>query len=118
AGIRKVHGFKFICPDFFEINQQYPESQFARIIANPPFTKNQDIDDGMHMWKQLTPGGDLVAIMSTHWMQRVNKKESDFRIWIECFREDLILLSPGECKESGTNVPTVIVKLRKEVTNG
>ncbi|MCB0744317.1 MAG: class I SAM-dependent methyltransferase, partial [Ignavibacteriae bacterium] len=40
---------------------------FHFIIANPPFTKNQDVDHFMKMWELLQPGGTVVCITSPHW---------------------------------------------------
>lgn len=109
--------YELICPDFFDINKHVLTEGYQRILANPPFTKNQDIDHVLHMWKQLAPGGILVTIMSQHWYHSTNKKEWNFNYFVQENHGEIILLDAGEFKDSGTMVPALIVKLRKEATN-
>ena len=40
------------------------QGQYDRIVMNPPFEKGADISHVQHAYKQLKPGGRLVAIMS------------------------------------------------------
>jgi predicted RNA methylase len=87
-------------------------NKYFRIIANPPFSKNQDIDHFYKMYDCLNVGGVLVSIVSRHWQLSQNKKETKFREWIER-RTDIIELKGGEFKESGTMIPTYIIKIRK-----
>lgn len=107
-----------ICPDFFDIQTHRSPGVWDRVIANPPFTKNQDIDHVLHMWKQLAPGGILVSIMSRHWLTSNNKKEWNFHKWVQDHEGEITLLDQGEFKESGTMVSSLILKLRKGVDHG
>lgn len=65
--------------DFLKINRP---NEFATIIANPPFTKGQDLDHVMHMYKCLESGGRIVSIMSTSWLCNNNQKSKLFRIFL------------------------------------
>ena len=89
------------------------ERKYDRIIANPPFTNNQDIDHLYKMYDCLKEGGRVVCITSTHWKKSSNKKETEFRKWLDkksAITEDV---DAGEFKESGTMVPTVIIMIVK-----
>lgn len=48
------------------LTETEPFHRFDRIIANPPFAKNQDIDHIYKMWEVLKPGGKIVTIASKH----------------------------------------------------
>lgn len=80
---------------------------FDAIIANPPFTKNQDIDHVMHMTQFLKPGGSLSVIMSTSWMNSTQKKHVAFREFLQS--QDMLAtpIEAGAFAESGTGVPTI-----------
>lgn len=83
-----------------------------RIIMNPPFTRQQDIDHVLHAFDLLSPGGRLVAIMSPGFTFRQNKKSVEFRELVElCGSYEP--LPDDSFKDSGTGVNTVIVILDK-----
>jgi phospholipid N-methyltransferase len=87
--------------------------KFDRIIANPPFNKNQDIEHIKEMYRRLNKNGRLVTIASKHWQFATGKKETAFRNWIEeigAITEDI---DAGEFKESGTNISTCIILIDK-----
>lgn len=86
---------------------------FDRIVANPPFSKNQDIDHVKHMYSMLNTGGRLVAIMSKHWQLSENKKESEFKDWLDWIDSEVIEIEAGAFKNSGTNIASVIVIINK-----
>lgn len=86
---------------------------FHKIIANPPFSKNQDIDHVNAMFACLAPGGRIVAIVSTHWRYSSNKKETAFKQWLDEMNADIIPVEAGTFKESGTTIPTVILVIDK-----
>lgn len=114
---RVLPSLDLITSDFFDINNYLNPGVWHRIIANPPFTKNQDIDHVLHMWKQLAPGGILISIMSRHWLTSNNKKEWNFHQWVQDNDGEITLLDQGEFKESGTMVSSLILKLRKEASS-
>lgn len=79
------------------------------IIANPPFTKQQDID---HVNKMLDDAKrTVVSIMSASVLWRDNKKAVEFRERVESLGGEFIELPEGAFKESGTLIKTVICKV-------
>ena len=102
--------------DFFEyadccINNG---GRFDRIIMNPPFEKQADIDHVTKAFELLADGGILVAIMSNGVTFRNNKKTVAFRENILDKHAALIEDNPeGAFKSSGTMVNTIMVKLVK-----
>lgn len=86
---------------------------FDRIVANPPFSKNQDIEHITEMYRRLAVNGILVSIASTHWTFSQNKKETEFKDWLKSVNASIIDIPAGTFKESGTSVPTVIIVIKK-----
>lgn len=89
------------------------DRKYDRIIANPPFTNNSDIQHLYKMYDCLKDGGRVVCITSMHWKNSSNKIETEFRKWLDkknAITEDV---DAGEFKESGTMVPTVIIVINK-----
>lgn len=88
---------------------------YSKIIANPPFAKNQDIEHVYKMWDCLAEGGRIVTIMSNHWRDATNKKETAFREWLENrpYHDIAEEIEAGAFKESGTNIAACIVVIDK-----
>lgn len=82
---------------------------YDRIIANPPFSKNQDIEHVTEMYERLEDGGRLVSIMSNHWRFASGKKEEAFKRFIEESGANVYDIEPGAFKESGTAISACIV---------
>jgi hypothetical protein len=87
-----------------------PEAKYDKIIMNPPFEKQADIDHVTHAFKFLKHGGRLVSIMASSVGFRQNKKTLDFRGILDThgYTQDNPV---GSFKESGTMVNTVTVVL-------
>lgn len=85
-------------------------ARYLRIVMNPPFTKNQDIKHVNHAIKWLAPGGILVAIMLG------NQDRKGFQEIVEKYDPEIIEVEHGAFKESGTDVPTLIVKIQLPAT--
>ena len=83
------------------------------IVANPPFTKNQDIDHVRRMFECLNETGMLVSVMSRSWLSRSTKKETEFREWLANQNFTIEMIEAGEFKESGTMFPTCFVTISK-----
>jgi len=107
--ISKIDGCVLLGGDFLE----ECEKSFDRIIANPPFSKNQDIQHVKKMYTHLNPGGRLVSIMSKHWQFSSNKKEVEFREWLDYVGAEVEEIESGEFKKSGTSIATCIVIIDK-----
>lgn len=88
-------------------------TKFDRIIANPPFSKNQDIDHIFKMWECLAPGGRIVTVASKHWQFANGKKEKAFKGWIDTVDATVYDLDSGAFKQSGTMVKTVVLSIDK-----
>lgn len=102
----------FICPDFLQIPSTY-YGYYDRIVANPPFNKNQDIDHVRQMYKCLKNKGRIVSVVSKHWQHSKNKKETAFRDWLDEIDARIIPVKKGRFKESGTMIETIILVINK-----
>jgi predicted RNA methylase len=98
------------CADFLTVEPA--GERYDRVVMNPPFARQADIDHVMHAWSFLKPGGRLVAIMSTGWTFRTNQKSRDFQEFAQTHGE-WWANDDGAFKESGTSVKTVTVVLDK-----
>lgn len=99
--------------DFLESDLTEEGACYDRVVMNPPFAGQADIDHVRHAWEFLKPGGILVAIMSASVDFRSNKKAEDFRQFLRDHDAEIEHLDPGAFKESGTMVKTIMVKIRK-----
>lgn len=97
-------------PDFILTNT---DTGFNRIIANPPFMKNQDIDHIYKMYDVLKEGGRIVSIASNHWTISDRNKETNFREWLEDVGAQIKDIPMGSFKESGTMVGGKIIIIDK-----
>jgi len=102
--------YKVVGRDFLEYKA---DGMYDRIVANPPFSGNQDIVHVMHMFDCLKSGGRLVSIMSTSWVKGNQKKQIEFREFLEKMGAHTEEVEAGEFKESGTNIATMIVVIDK-----
>lgn len=108
--ILKEKGYKLVGKDFLKYRKKKP--LYDRIVMNPPFSRQQDIDHVLHAWKFLSDGGRLVAVMSAGTEYRDNKKAAAFRDLIQS-NGMIEELPPESFKESGTSVNTVLAVLDK-----
>jgi hypothetical protein len=87
------------------------KGQYDRIVANPPFAKNQDIQHIQAMHKHLKSGGRLVSIASRHWLLCNNRKETQFREWLQ--EIGATITEVPENTFSDTSIGTVIIVIDK-----
>jgi len=108
----RAKGYDVIERDFLSVT---PEEigTFDAILANPPFTKNQDIQHAMHMFQFIRPGGALSIIMSTAWLEGKTKAHAQFKEFLATQNVTVRQIEAGAFKESGTPVPTVRLDFRK-----
>jgi len=91
-----------------------PGEVYDKVIANPPFSKQQDIDHVSHMIDCCKPGGRVVTIMSPGFTFRQDKKTKAFRDKLDtCAHYETHEVESGAFKESGTMVKTVILVINK-----
>ncbi len=108
--LEKMEGVKLIGDDFMKAASVV---QYDRIIANPPFSKNQDIDHIRLMYNLLKPGGVMVSLSSPSWTFGSIKKQVEFREWIESIDAYAEEIPEETFKESGTSIRTVLIKIKK-----
>lgn len=87
-----------------------PEPVFDRVVMNPPFARQADVDHVLHALKFVKPGGMLVSVMSASVMFRGNQKTTAFRALI-AERGYIERLPSRAFAESGTLIDTVVVRL-------
>ena len=104
--VLREKGFHVLQGDFLESMERADV-----FIANPPFTKQQDVDHVTHMIGLANRR--VVAIMSASLLYRENKKTLQFRELLTHYDHEIIELDEGAFKESGTNVKTIILVLDK-----
>lgn len=98
--------------DFLQLRDRF----FDRIVANPPFSRQQDILHVSHMFSLLRPGGRLVSVMSPAWTYRQDRKSSLFRSLVEEADGEWTPLPEGSFTASGTSVDTGVLVLDRLTT--
>ncbi len=104
-------GFDTWPMDFLLVDDEEFEP-YDRVVMNPPFAKGQDIE---HVWRAhrlLKPSGILVAVMHPGWQTGGTKREGAFRDWLKDRAGTIEDVEAGAFKESGTDIATVIVKVK------
>lgn len=97
-----------IMTDFLNVT---PRREYDRVVMNPPFARQQDIDHVLHALKFVKEGGRLVSVMSSSVTFRENKKTKEFRAHIDSLGGYFQPVDDGAFKESGTMVRTVILRV-------
>lgn len=108
--LKKNNSVLFLGEDFLQCPYK---DKFDRIIANPPFANNQDIDHVYKMFDVCKPKGIIVTIVSDHWTFATEKKCVEFREWVDYGRVEVLDLDQGTFKDSGTMVSSKILIIRK-----
>jgi predicted RNA methylase len=88
-----------------------PAPAFDRVVMNPPFAGQADIDHVVHASKFLRQDGKLVAIMSASVTFRENAKTQRFREFVAHRSGTIRALPADSFKASGTSVNTCVVTL-------
>jgi hypothetical protein len=88
--------------------------QYDRIVMNPPFTRQQDIQHVEKALSFLKDDGILISVMSPGITFRQDKKTKEFIDKLKNYRNyEIIELPHGAFKISGTMVNTIILKVNK-----
>ncbi len=87
----------------------YDRMTFDKIIANPPFSKSQDVKHILKMYETLSVGGRLVSVASASIKNRQGTLYDELRE----LNPEYYDLPDGSFKNSGTMVWTVIVVIDK-----
>lgn len=108
--LNKIPNVNLLGDDFLKARNNH----FDKIIANPPFSKNQDIKHIYKMYECLSTGGRIVTVASTHWLHSTNKKEMEFKEWLDKVGGKIYDdIETGTFKESGTNISALIIVINK-----
>lgn len=99
-----------VCGDFLTWETT---ERFDRVVMNPPFAQQQDIDHVTRAFDLLAPGGRLVAVMSAGVLFRDNAKTRDFRNLVWASRGKIYEQPAGSFRSSGTGVSTVVVTMER-----
>lgn len=100
------NGFNLVGEDFLQFNEPYDY-----IIANPPFSKQRDVDHITHMIELARK--TVVSVASASVLFRDNKKTVEFRGLVDSYGGYIEPLPAGSFKASGTNVNTCVVVVEK-----
>ncbi|HVB33751.1 MAG TPA: class I SAM-dependent methyltransferase [Patescibacteria group bacterium] len=109
AKVLEDKGYSVFAGDFLTLE----DNTIQRIVMNPPFSKQQDIDHIRHAYDILQSGGILVSIVSESPFFRENTKSVDFREWLDSVHAYIEELPEGTFKESGTMVRARLIKIFK-----
>ena len=103
--------------DFLAFAQEVLDGKITggwnRVVMNPPFSRQQDIDHIYKAYEVLSNGGILVSVMSISPFFRTNEKSNAFRNWLDMLGAQVFKLDEGMFKTSGTAVRTNVIKIRK-----
>lgn len=108
--LSKIPNTIFLKDNFLLLNTP---NLFHKIIANPPFSNNQDIKHILHMWETLAPGGTIITISSRHWEFSNNKQELTFKAFLKANNATVEQLPANTFKESGTAIETNLIVINK-----
>lgn len=97
--------------DFLSVK---PATLYDRVLMNPPFDRERDIDHVVHALDFLKPDGCLVAIMSASTEYRETKKSTAFRALMEKMNAQWSDLPAGSFASVGTQVNTIMVRVWKD----
>ena len=87
----------------------YNDENFDKIIANPPFSKSQDVKHILHMYELLNEWWRIVSVASSSIQTREGKLYDELR----ALNPEFIELPEWSFKESWTMVNSVIVIINK-----
>lgn len=107
--LEKIEGARIAGQDFLK----ECHTKYQRIIANPPFSNNQDIQHTYAMFDRLEYGGEMAVITSQHWKIATDSVCSDFRKWLDDKKASIEDIPEGAFKESGTQVKTTLIFIKK-----
>ncbi len=111
CGILAQRGYEEVqCYDFLATT---PQPNFSRVVMNPTFQKRADLKHVRHAFDWLAPGGILVSIMSGSLAFREDRRTEEFRSFLRAHDGTVTSLPEGSFRESGTEVATVMVKMRR-----
>ncbi len=97
--------------DFLRVQ---PAANYDRVVMNPPFDRERDIDHVMHALKFLKPEGCLIAIMSAGTEFRETRKSIAFRELMDKMGAKWRDLPAGSFASVGTYCNTIMLRVWKD----
>lgn len=114
ADALEKEGFRCHCGDFMDASpEEIGAFRFHAVVMNPPFQNGQDAKHVLHAWKFLRTGGVLVAIVSPGYTFRTQALPRELGLLVARYGIHEEELPAGTFKESGTDVRTMLIVLRK-----
>jgi hypothetical protein len=110
--ILQIKGYKLVGDDFLQVSTA-DLGTYNRIIMNPPFERQQDLDHIRHAYKLLAPCGALVSVLSPSFEFRSDRKSTEFRAWLDEVNATWENLPDGAFKASGTGVSTRLLVIER-----
>lgn len=107
--LSKKYNINILGDDFTAYNLE----KYDKIIANPPFSKNQDIKHIKRMYEHLNEGGTVASITSNHWKLGNENECVLFREWLTSVRGKVYDIEKGAFKDSGTGIETSAIIIKK-----
>ena len=107
-----LKNYRVMAFDFLEFENDQ-EAPYDRIVMNPPFERQQDLDHIRHAYKLLAPGGILVSVLSPSFEFRSDRKSTEFRTWMREVNAKWENLPDGAFKASGTGVSTRLLVVER-----
>ncbi|SKA40509.1 Methyltransferase domain-containing protein [Enhydrobacter aerosaccus] len=101
------------CIDFLALKPN-PGALYDRVLMNPPFDRERDIDHVLHALEFLKPDGCLVAIMSAGTEFRETRKSIAFRALMESMNAEWEDLPAGSFASVGTYANTRMLRVWKD----
>lgn len=112
--LERIPDTAYITDNFLKLGRsKITTGVFDKIIANPPFSQDQDVDHILQMWDCLKPGGRIVTVSGKSWQYTSKKKAVKFRQFIEDVNAEIETIPAGTFKEAGTNIETLLLTIDK-----
>jgi hypothetical protein len=108
--LEKLKNINFLHYDFEKLNTGL---KYSKIIANPPFANNQDMQHIKKMYAHLTEGGTLASIAGLNWTFAKTKQATEFREWLQKVNAETHQIPKGAFKTSGTTIPATAIIIHK-----
>jgi len=109
--LQKIKGATLLGNDF--LKQCRVENYYDVIIANPPFSYNQDILHFAKMYEALKPGGAMCCLTSNSWTFGSKAMQIAFKSWLHILAAEITEIPAGEFKSSGTAVGVQMITVYK-----
>lgn len=104
-------GWHVIAADFLTLE---PRMLYDRVVMNPPWDRERDVDHVVHALEFLKPDGLLVAVMSAGTEFRETRKAAAFRELMAGMRARWTDLPERSFASVGTNANAVILRVYKD----